>query len=189
MAHCCPVLAIPHRGNPPHPGETEGGDEPIVSALVAMTPSRKKPSAAKKSAAKKSAHTPRKKSAQGPTYQKVLVGSDGTERAGRAVERAADVAKALGANLTVLGVGSEGQLRAVLERQVAPLTDAGVDVEVQIEPGTAAQVLIDVATRDGYDLLVLGNKGMSGIERLRLGAVPNKVSHHLPCSLLIVRTG
>ena len=49
--------------------------------------------------------------------------------------------------------------------------------------------LIDEATAGGFDLLVMGNKGMTGVTRFfRLGSVPNKVTHHLPCSLLIVKT-
>lgn len=123
-----------------------------------------------------------------PKYSRILVGSDGSDRAARAVARAAEVAKALGAELTILGVGSGPKLEGALEAQAEEYAVDGVDVDVRVETGNPAQVLIDVAARDGYDLLVLGNKGMSGLERLRLGAVPNKVSHHLPCSLLVVRT-
>lgn len=46
--------------------------------------------------------------------------------------------------------------------------------------------LADLAS--GYDLLVVDNKGMTGPGRFLLGSVPNKVSHHVPCSLLIVHT-
>jgi nucleotide-binding universal stress UspA family protein len=45
-----------------------------------------------------------------------------------------------------------------------------------------------VAEETGADLIVVGNKGMTGAERFLLGSVPNKVSHHAPCSVLIVRT-
>ncbi len=38
------------------------------------------------------------------------------------------------------------------------------------------------------DLLVVGNKGMTGAKRFLLGSVPNKVSHHAPCSVMIIRT-
>ena len=38
------------------------------------------------------------------------------------------------------------------------------------------------------DLIVVGNKGMTGAKRFLLGSVPNKVSHHAPCSVLIIRT-
>ena len=46
-------------------------------------------------------------------------------------------------------------------------------------------MLVDVAEAVGADLLVIGNKGM---ERKVLGSVPNTVSHHAPCSVLIVKT-
>jgi nucleotide-binding universal stress UspA family protein len=48
---------------------------------------------------------------------------------------------------------------------------------------------VEAARDGGYDLLVVGNRGMTGIARvLRLGAVPNKVMHRLPCNLLVVKT-
>jgi nucleotide-binding universal stress UspA family protein len=45
-----------------------------------------------------------------------------------------------------------------------------------------------VAEEVGADLLVVGNKGMTGAKRFLLGSVPNKISHHAPCSVYIVRT-
>ena len=52
---------------------------------------------------------------------------------------------------------------------------------------TVGDALIDVAEQVNADLLVVGNRGMSGVRRM-LGSVPNKVSHHCPCTLLIVDT-
>ena len=50
------------------------------------------------------------------------------------------------------------------------------------------RVLVDEAERGGYDLLITGNKGLTGLRRLApVGKVPAKVAHHLPCSLLVVR--
>ncbi len=43
-------------------------------------------------------------------------------------------------------------------------------------------------TRRSADLIVVGNKGMTGAKRFLLGSVPNKVSHHAPCSVMIIRT-
>lgn len=103
--------------------------------------------------------------------------------------RAVELAATLGASVTVLGVGPPGKLKEHLDGQAAAHERSGVDIDVRVESGHPAQVLMDVAERDGYDLLVLGNKGMRGLERLMLGSVPNKVSHHLPCSLLVVKTG
>jgi nucleotide-binding universal stress UspA family protein len=122
-------------------------------------------------------------------FRKVLVGSDGSERAARAVDRAVDVATALGASLTIGGVGDPVALEAELAALADAHAGAALSIETRVVSGQPATALIDVAREGDYDLLVVGNKGMTGLERLRLGAVPNKVSHHLPCSMLIVRTG
>jgi nucleotide-binding universal stress UspA family protein len=56
------------------------------------------------------------------------------------------------------------------------------------ERGEAAEVLINVAEREDADLIVVGNRGMTGPTRFLLGSVPNKVSHNAPCDVLIVKT-
>ena len=54
--------------------------------------------------------------------------------------------------------------------------------------GDPADAILDVAEERDADLIVVGNKGMTGAKRFLLGSVPNKVSHHAPCSVLIIRT-
>jgi nucleotide-binding universal stress UspA family protein len=71
--------------------------------------------------------------------------------------------------------------------EAALAIDREVPVETLVRAGDPATVLVEEAER-GYDLLVVGNKGMTGVSRFFLGSVPNKVSHHIPCALLIVRT-
>ena len=67
--------------------------------------------------------------------------------------------------------------------------NAGVgEVETFARQGNAADAIIDVAEARGCDLIVVGNKGMTGAKRFLLGSVPNKVSQHAGCSVLIVRT-
>ena len=51
-----------------------------------------------------------------------------------------------------------------------------------------ADAILDVAEERDADLIIVGNKGMTGARRFLLGSVPNKVSHHAPCSVLIIRT-
>ena len=118
-------------------------------------------------------------------YRRILVRTDGSRTAARAVARAAEVAAATGATLTVFTAGSG----AKAERVVADATRDmdGIEVETRVGPGDPATALVDEAAR-GYDLLVVGNKGMTGASRFLLGSVPNKVSHHSPCPLLIVHT-
>jgi len=54
--------------------------------------------------------------------------------------------------------------------------------------GDPADAILDVAEEERADLIVVGNKGMTGAKRFLLGSVPNKVSHHAPCSVMIIRT-
>ena len=64
----------------------------------------------------------------------------------------------------------------------------GVEVETHAREGDPADAILDVAEEKDADLIVVGNKGMTGAKRFLLGSVPNKVSHHAPCSVMIIRT-
>ena len=143
----------------------------------------------------------------------IVVGTDGSDTAAKAVKEAGGLASALGATVHVVSAfapvsGSRlreeaRQAPSDVEHQVNPredvdallteakelLEEAGVgSVEGHAREGDAADALLDVAEEQGADLIVVGNKGMSGTRRFLLGSVPNKVSHHAPCSVLIVRT-
>ncbi len=117
----------------------------------------------------------------------VLVGTDGSVTAARAVDRAVEVARASDAELTILSVGPDGERVA---KEAAALHEGnGVVIHAVGLGGDPATVLVDEAERGGYDLLVTGNKGLTGLRRLApVGRVPSKVAHHLPCSLLVVKT-
>jgi nucleotide-binding universal stress UspA family protein len=143
-------------------------------------------------------------------FGRIVVGTDGSETANAAVHQAADLAKQLGAKLDIVSAYapvSETRLRE--ERQQAPadithrlspkedveatLADAaqaagGVEVGTYARQGDPADAILDVAEEQKADLIIVGNKGMTGAKRFLLGSVPNKVSHHAPCSVLIVRT-
>jgi nucleotide-binding universal stress UspA family protein len=122
-------------------------------------------------------------------YQKILVGTDGSRTAAKAVDRAVDVAKASGASLTVFTAAQKAKGEQVVAAESQRHASSGVTIDTKVVDGEPVGALIDAARTGGYDLLVIGNRGMTGVTRfLRLGSVPNKVSHHLPCSLLIVKT-
>jgi nucleotide-binding universal stress UspA family protein len=126
-----------------------------------------------------------------------------------AVERAAALAQMMGArvelvsgyrqdNSMALGAGmypgdlTEEARQAAdgcLEGAATQLRARGLQVETHCMCGDPAQSLIDVAETTKADLIVIGSKGMHGGRRFLLGNVPNKVSHHAPCSVMIVRTG
>jgi nucleotide-binding universal stress UspA family protein len=122
-------------------------------------------------------------------YTRILVGTDGSATAAKAVARAVEVARSTGARLTILTASSEAKGRPVVEEAAAAHAGSGVEIDTAVVHQEPVGALIDTAQAGGYDLVVVGNKGMTGVSRFfKVGAVPNKLSHHLPTSLLIVRT-
>jgi nucleotide-binding universal stress UspA family protein len=77
---------------------------------------------------------------------------------------------------------------AVLEKAAGIARAGGAEAEVHAPRGNPAEALIDVAEQCGADLIVVGSRGMTGTRRF-LGSVPDKVSHHAGCSVMIVQTG
>ena len=77
---------------------------------------------------------------------------------------------------------------ATLDAAAAEIREAGVQVDVFVRQGDPADAILDVAEEERAELIVVGNKGMTGAKRFLLGSVPNKVSHHAPCSVMIIRT-
>jgi nucleotide-binding universal stress UspA family protein len=122
-------------------------------------------------------------------YGKILVGSDGSKTAAKAVDRAVELARTTGATLTILSAGKHDRAQKVVKTEAARHASSGVAVDTQVVDDDPTAALINAAEHGSYDLIVMGNKGMTGLTRFfHLGSVPNKVSHHLPCTLLIVKT-
>lgn len=121
------------------------------------------------------------------TWRRVALATDGSDTAARACRRGVEVAAALGARCTLLTVArSEATGRTALDRAVGQLGEAGAGLDQQVVGGgDTARVLAD-ASRE-HDLLVIGNKGMSGPSRL-LGSVANRVTHDVPTDILLVNT-
>src|SRR5205807_1417541 len=106
-----------------------------------------------------------------PAYRRILAGTDGSATAALAVEAAAALSEALGAELTLATVASsEREGRRVLEALRARWPDRLVHLAV----GAPSEALAELAQSGEYDLLVLGNKGMAGLRRA-LGSVPARV--------------
>ncbi len=122
-------------------------------------------------------------------YQRILVGTDGSKTAALAVERAVQLAQTTGAALTIMTAAKQSKGQPVVEAAKTEHAGAGVAIDTAVVEGEPVSALIETAKQGGYDLVVVGNKGMTGVTRfLKIGAVPNKLSHHLPTSLLVVRT-
>jgi nucleotide-binding universal stress UspA family protein len=145
-------------------------------------------------------------------YRHIVVGTDGSDTAAKAVGQAAELAASVGATLLIVSafepvsgsrlreeaqqapddvrwmVNPREDVDATLQRAADLATEKGADSKTFARQGDPADSILDVAEEQGADLVVVGNKGMTGAKRFLLGSVPNKVSHHAPCSVLIVRT-
>ena len=121
-------------------------------------------------------------------YERILVGTDGSATASLAVDRAVEVAAASNSKLTIMSVGKSDRAQAVVDGEVKRHAKSGVTIDTVVAGGDPSTALVEQAEKGEYDLVVVGNKGMTGASRFFLGSVPNKVSHHIPTALLIVRT-
>jgi len=140
-------------------------------------------------------------------YERIVVGTDCSERSQQAVDQAASLALLCDAELAlvqgcgspIVGVpmfvgdlsvnpellteGAEERLEAI----AAPLRSQGLRVTVHPVAESGHAALCKTAADVDADLIVVGNRGMTGAGRF-LGSVPNAVTHQAPCSVLIVTT-
>jgi ubiquinone biosynthesis protein len=114
---------------------------------------------------------------------KILVGTDRSETATRAVEWAAEMARRYEAELVAVQVGGE---RAELEQYLAKVAPGARALVVEGEEPAAA--IVAAAEAERVDVLVVGNIGMSGRREFLLGNIPNRVSHNARCTVVIVNT-
>ena len=161
-------------------------------------------------------------------YEKVIVGTDGSPTATRALDAACNLSKAIGAKPVVVCVYEPltehelEQLRAdpndaiaqwnadrstrdtpeefrwriagakqaedVLDRALDHAEKCEIDAETRALEGNPAEVLIETAEKEGFDLIVVGSVGMRGAKRFALGNVPHRISHHSPTDVLILKT-
>lgn len=121
-------------------------------------------------------------------YTTVLVGTDGSDTAGLAAGRASEIAHACGARLIIAFVGDAEAGPAILDRAVAATAGATPVPESRLLSGDPADALLGVAAFEQVDLIVVGNKGMAGAQRILLGSVPNKISHRAGCDVLVAHT-
>ncbi len=146
------------------------------------------------------------------SVEPIVVGTDGSSTADRAVDKAGEIAAALGVTVHVVmcynalsgaaGMGAaawmavdffpmneqaQAQAQCVVARAGERLKRMGVRVCCHLCVGEPADTLIKIAGDVGAQIIVVGNKGMIGPRRV-LGSVPNRVSHHADRCVLIVHT-
>jgi len=145
-------------------------------------------------------------------FDRIVVGTDGSDTATQAVKTAIELAKLSKATLEIVtayepvpqsrlrdesegisgdvahSVNPREDVELVLGNAAAEAKKADVDVITHPREGDPADAILDVAEENNADLVLVGNKGMTGARRFLLGSVPNKISHHAPCDVWIVKT-
>jgi nucleotide-binding universal stress UspA family protein len=143
-------------------------------------------------------------------YKVLVVGTDGSETADRAVQAAAEIARSWGSELHIV-TATRAPRSGAASASGAPLVDTGagaalqeeaaknigeeaikrhgegLKVEAHAAQGNADDVILGTAVQVGADLIVVGSKGMRGARRY-LGSVPNSVAHGAHCAVLLVKT-
>jgi nucleotide-binding universal stress UspA family protein len=139
-------------------------------------------------------------------FAKVLVPVDGSPDAHRALDTALDLAGRLGARVTVLEVvedfgplpgyyeaAPEGadRVRWLADQRFEDIVPALGTTDVAwdrlVERGDPADTVCRVAEQEAYDLIVIGSRGLSAVKRFLVGSVSDRVVHHAPCPVLVVR--
>jgi nucleotide-binding universal stress UspA family protein len=122
--------------------------------------------------------------------RRILVGTDQSETASRAVRWAADMADRYEAELIVTQSVSEGTDRLRVERDLADYAaelapEARTLVRTASDP---ARQMAEIAREEKVDVIVVGSVGMSGRKEFLLENIPNRISHMAPCTVVIVQT-
>ncbi len=142
-------------------------------------------------------------------FKKILVATDGSagsmkavQTAIKLVEGASDVQVtlitvvqpvplSLYADLQALNIDpmalGERQAQEQVEQDAAPLRDAGIAYDTKVVVGDPGTEIVRVASEEGYDLVIVGNRGRNQFAEIVLGSVSNRVLHHAGCPVLVVR--
>jgi nucleotide-binding universal stress UspA family protein len=151
-------------------------------------------------------------------FKSIVVGTDFSPTAEVAVKHATELAKAFGATLHVVTAFKPAMAANIAASSLEAMAAGGAEFiqsaqsamadEVEANHNAlvkrmqkdgikckthgvaedAADAIMEIAEREGADLIVVGNRGLSSAKRFLLGNVPNKITHHSPCSVLIVHT-
>jgi nucleotide-binding universal stress UspA family protein len=141
-------------------------------------------------------------------YKKILVGYDGSSNAKRALDRAVSISQSLSAPLRIIvavntmlpvygtaapyypadyAAEATKEGKKSLDEAMARAKQVSQKVTGAVVDGHPAQMLLESAEREGCDLIVLGRRGISGVERFLLGGVSSSVVNNSKCDVLVVK--
>lgn len=138
---------------------------------------------------------------------KILAAVDGSDNSFRALDHAIFLAKRVEAHLTAIHVVEnpptvyvesqkllnelltkyKAESAKVLDRCRQAAEMSGVNIETVLAEGDAATNIVGYAQREGFDLVVIGSRGLGKFKEMVLGSTSSKVLHHIKSAVLIVR--
>jgi nucleotide-binding universal stress UspA family protein len=127
----------------------------------------------------------------------MLICVDGSERSTKALDFAAKLAEKMDSRITLLNVQEERLHKAspkvaaelgerILTEALDAIGEQKLKVDKRLEVGVPSDVIVKVAEKGRYDLVVLGSRGLGRVNRFLLGSVSDDVSQKAKCSVLIV---
>lgn len=137
-------------------------------------------------------------------FARILVAVDGSDSAKNAFEKAIHLALRCNAKLDVIHVvqcelGGDSALifelmdeikdnaKQILEQCKNQANKNNVVIDVMLEIGDPARIIVKTAKDGNNDLIIIGNRGMSAFKELLVGSVSLKVMHHANCPVMVVR--
>ena len=131
--------------------------------------------------------------------KKILLPTDGSTHSLKAAEYAAEISKQFDSETHILNVITKSIIRISRKREEKSSVQAleetkdvfdrrSIKVIVRkLVRGNPAEIICKIAEEEGFDLIVIGSRGLSGMKAFFLGGVSDKVSRHAICPVLIVR--
>lgn len=138
--------------------------------------------------------------------KKILVATDGSLEAGKALDRAIETAKAGPAEIIVVNVAEEWcpiglaevdcdtisklvmkEAEGIMQAALAKTAAAGVTARGIIEKGSPAETIIEVARREKADEIIAASHGKHGAKKLAMGSVSARLVEWAPCPVTVVK--
>ncbi len=137
-------------------------------------------------------------------FSRILVAIDGSESARKAFTKALFLAQKCNSKLDLVHVVScelggdsattfelieqlQKKAKIILEEYRQEAIKKKIPIEVLLKQGDPAQIIIEIANSQNYDLIITGSRGMSAFKELLVGSVTLKVIHHVQCPVMVVR--
>jgi nucleotide-binding universal stress UspA family protein len=138
-------------------------------------------------------------------FEKILVPLDGSEHSIRALKIAVQVAKEFGGSITLIHVYTVSPFvitptqvykyiqavrklgSSILEEGKYLVKAEGVQVETLLEEGHTIEKILETVTKENFDMVVLGSRGLSLLKGILMGSVSEGVTKNAPCPVLVVK--